>query len=452
MASPLQNTNIPIQNSGFEQSNSLPPTGWQPVTTGWGPPSSGQLTLAYETADPYDGLQSLELTATDQFIGVASIAPSGALAISCKSGEYYQISGALRYVSGGMQPRITAQFWSSVSGAMLGEVVLLATLTDNIWHFGSVVSAVPWGSMIVDGNTVVDFADTLYIVVDCQRISGASTTTWEVDDVSCVKISAIDYYLSLLTSLYQGAPKLKAWLSVPLGILSQLIYCIQGMSNNFDISEAVGPQLDIIGELVGASRTLPFQPVSAGLLSCIWGGGSGYAAGDEYGVSYPGASGGKVLLSPGTGGALFNVSVIAPGSNYAIGTAALTGSPGTGGNINIQQVTQDYSSILDDDHYRILLLAKIAQNQWDGKPDSLYSLWQQLFPGGLIKILDNQNMTATIILAGTFDNLMQQIITNGLIIPRPEGVLYNYVFSELPIFGFDGDGVNISGFDTGHWA
>ena len=108
--------------------------------------------------------------------------------------------------------------------------------------------------------------------------------------------------------------------------------------------------------------------------------------------------------------------------------------------------------LLDDAPYRIYLKARIAQNQWSGTIDSLQGIWQTLFPGGRIVIVDGQNMTVTIILAGAFTSILQDLITNGLIVPRPQAVLYNYTFTTLPAFGFDSDNSLIAGFDHGHWA
>lgn len=110
------------------------------------------------------------------------------------------------------------------------------------------------------------------------------------------------------------------------------------------------------------------------------------------------------------------------------------------------------SPLLDDDTYRTYIKAKIARNQWDGRIDSLYAIWKQLFPSGIIVIEDNQDMTATIVLTGAFTSIIQDLIVNGYIIPRPEGVLYNYVFGVLPFFGFGFSPGFIDGFDTGHWA
>jgi hypothetical protein len=110
------------------------------------------------------------------------------------------------------------------------------------------------------------------------------------------------------------------------------------------------------------------------------------------------------------------------------------------------------SPILDDTTYRIYIKAKIAQNSWDGTRGSLYAIWQQLFPGGQIILIDNQNMTVSITLKGTFTSILKDLITNGYIIPRPEGVLFSYTFPVLPAFGFGSSPGFIAGFGTGHWV
>jgi len=184
----------------------------------------------------------------------------------------------------------------------------------------------------------------------------------------------LSYYLGLLTSEFQNAPNLKAWLSAVLQVVADMNVCAAGANAAFSVDTAVGVQLDVIGAIIGASRTVPFQP-----------------------------SGG---VSP----------------------------------------------ILDDDSFRILIMAKIAQNQWDGSISSLYTLWAQLFPGGRIVVDDQQNMTAIIILSGVFTSIVEDMITNGLIVPRPEGVEYTFSFPTLPIFGFDQNNANVAGFDLGHFV
>lgn len=116
------------------------------------------------------------------------------------------------------------------------------------------------------------------------------------------------------------------------------------------------------------------------------------------------------------------------------------------------QPSGNVSPVLDDTTYRLYIKAKIAQNQWDGTLPSLYPIWASLFPNGSIIIIDNQNMTADITLKGTFTSIIQDLITNGYIVPRPEGVLYTYLFGVLPYFGFGESPGYIEGFDEGHWV
>ena len=182
------------------------------------------------------------------------------------------------------------------------------------------------------------------------------------------------YYQGLLTHQYVLSPKLNAFMTYLLQKLDDVTTCLSTFPAAFDLDTAVGVQLDMLGTIAGAKRTVGFQP-----------------------------SGG---VSP----------------------------------------------VLDDATYRIYIKAKIAQNQWDGMLLSLYPIWAQLFPSGTIVVQDNQNMTANIVLTGAFTSIIYDLISNGYIVPRPEGVEYTYDFGTLPYFGFGSAAGYIAGFDTGHWA
>ena len=184
----------------------------------------------------------------------------------------------------------------------------------------------------------------------------------------------IGYYQSLLSSQYVNSRKLNALLYVLLKKFDDVSQCLVQFDTAFDLDDAVGTQLDLLGSIAGASRTVTFQP------------------------------------------------------------------------------SNGVSPVLDDTTYRIYIKAKIAQNQWDGTVTSLFNIWKYLFPAGNVIIADNQNMTATIFLSGSFTSIIQDLITNGYIVPRPEGVQYTYDFAELPAFGFDLNNSFIAGFDVGKWA
>lgn len=184
----------------------------------------------------------------------------------------------------------------------------------------------------------------------------------------------LGYYLSLVTSEYRNSPKFIAFLTLLLKKFDDVSQCLVAMNQAFDIDNAIGAQLDMLGAIVGASRTVGFQP-----------------------------SGG---VSP----------------------------------------------ILNDTTYRILIKAVAGANQWDGTIDGLQSIWENLFPGGTITIADNQNMTATIFLTGSFTSIVKDLITNGYIVPNPQTVGFKYIFSTLPVFGFDLDNDLVAGWDKGHWS
>jgi hypothetical protein len=194
--------------------------------------------------------------------------------------------------------------------------------------------------------------------------------------------NTIQYYLSLITPQYQNSPKFLNWFERLLRTSQGIVDLLTIFDDEFDLDTAVGDQLDMLGEILGQSRNLEFQP--------------------SYGIS----------------------------------------------------------PILEDEMYRLLLKAKVIRNHWDGQAAYLIDRWADLFPEGKILIVDNQDMTISVTLEGAFSLpgisnsglLIPELIDNGLIVPRPEGVLMNVYVGELPFFGFDLDDANIAGFDKGKWA
>lgn len=73
-------------------------------------------------------------------------------------------------------------------------------------------------------------------------------------------IKAVADYLKLVTSQYQTSPKFMAWVATNLDYLNDISICSDTLDYFFDIDNAVGVQLDILGQIVGQSRYLTFQP------------------------------------------------------------------------------------------------------------------------------------------------------------------------------------------------
>ena len=109
------------------------------------------------------------------------------------------------------------------------------------------------------------------------------------------------------------------------------------------------------------------------------------------------------------------------------------------------QPSDSVSPVLDDATYRLLLQATVYRNHWNGLLQSLRTIWNNLFPSGVLLFTDNQNMTVNFYIAAPFTSIIQDLISNSLIIPRPQGVLYAYSFAELPLLGFDFENATISG-------
>lgn len=187
-------------------------------------------------------------------------------------------------------------------------------------------------------------------------------------------------YLMLFTSQYQNSGNLLNFADKILESADDVVAALETFLAAFDLDTAIGDQLDILGEIIGASRYLKFTP---------------------------------------------------------------TGWDTLGGVVPPR---------LDSATYRLLLKATIGINHWDGRISSIKPLWEALFPDGYLVIKDELDMSITVTPAGVFSNLILQLISHDLIIPRPEGVLINYVFGEMPFFGFDLDNEYIAGFDHGKWA
>ena len=75
-----------------------------------------------------------------------------------------------------------------------------------------------------------------------------------------VEAETQQYYEALLTSEWQGSTKFIAWLNAVMNPLFDLIHFLVSVDQDFDLSMASGAQLDILGQIVGASRIVPFVP------------------------------------------------------------------------------------------------------------------------------------------------------------------------------------------------
>jgi len=197
-------------------------------------------------------------------------------------------------------------------------------------------------------------------------------------------------WLKLITFPHYNKPKFMAMMRVLLQPLADVIYNLRHMVEvDFDIDQAVGSQLDIIGQWVGRSRILevPLQ---------------------------------NVFFTLDTG----------PGLDVGI----LRGP--------LDPTTELVN--LPDPQYRILLYATIAANNWDGTVQGAYEAYAIIFgPGGYtLLIIDHQDMSMDLLLGGPApDVVTKALFTQGYLSLKPEGVrVRNYIYSAnsgTKIFALD---------------
>lgn len=213
-------------------------------------------------------------------------------------------------------------------------------------------------------------------------------------------------YRDLLSQEHQK-PLLSAWVDAVTEGLDSNRALLQTMALKFDLDTAVGQQLDFVGEWVGIGRVLDLPATT------------GYFSFDVEGLGWDQAPW-YFEASP----------IIVP---YR----------------------------LDDDHYRMLLRAKVANNVWDGSVPGAYRVWGQFYPDGkpfrfFIQDLGNMEMLQGFV--GTDGPVTVDAIAllrSGALGLKPVGVRVQYAFlpdTAGPMFAFDLSTDEFAGWDTGSWA
>lgn len=106
---------------------------------------------------------------------------------------------------------------------------------------------------------------------------------------------------------------------------------------------------------------------------------------------------------------------------------------------------------MSDYVYRIALKARIIMSHWDGQRKSLEDMWSFLFPTIPCIILNNQDMTMTVVVLNSNQVILKDLLSNNLLIPKPAGVRLNYFYGQAPIFGYGVDSDIVSGYGKGKW-
>ena len=108
--------------------------------------------------------------------------------------------------------------------------------------------------------------------------------------------------------------------------------------------------------------------------------------------------------------------------------------------------------IEDDELYRFLLQARMLQNNWDGTIEGVISIFKSLYEDSILTFVDNQDMTCDIVVVSRMTPEQEILLKSNLILPKPNGVQYEYDLYQVPVFGWDRISDLIGGWDDGHWA
>ncbi|WP_393950389.1 DUF2612 domain-containing protein [Kluyvera intermedia] len=215
-------------------------------------------------------------------------------------------------------------------------------------------------------------------------------------------------YTGLITNYHAGKPRYLSHIDLTTRPFIDVSTALNGLVEAFDIENAIGSQLDILGEWIGLSRVVR-QPIR-----------------DVY------------------------FSFDLDGLGFGQGTWQGPYDPDEG-----------YTT-LSDDTYRLILKAKIAINSWDGQNDSLPAILDMATAGsGLrMQIVDNQDMTISIRFFPDTDITdvsleILAVIRQGYLTVKAAGVYAGEI--EVPsagsrFFGFDIENEYIGGFDEGAWG
>ncbi|MCM7784373.1 DUF2612 domain-containing protein [Enterobacter ludwigii] len=220
-------------------------------------------------------------------------------------------------------------------------------------------------------------------------------------------------YTGLITNYHATKPKFYDHIDLSTRPLTNISLSMQGLLTAFDLDKAVGVQLDILGLWIGRSRIVR-QPINGVYFS--W---------DTDDLGYDQG----VWQGP-----------YDPDSGY---------------------------TSLSDETYRIILKAKIAINNWDGRNDSLPSILDAATAGSGLKmqIVDNQDMTISVWVFPETDinDVSLELIAairQGYLTIKAAGVWAGSIETpavETPsegnkFFGFDMENDYFAGFDSGAWG
>jgi len=205
-------------------------------------------------------------------------------------------------------------------------------------------------------------------------------------------------YRDLLIKQYWEKPKARAEIEMQAGTWWRVFEWLKSFGHKFDLDNATGGRLDIIGRIAGIDRIIPLvvPKIAFGF--------------DEN----PNARGFDDKFFPVADAAHFQ-----------------------------DKFERRYTDLqLDDSNFRFFIRARIAKNVGspylvDDEGLSIQQAINTLFEG-LAYVLDNQDMTLTLYVSPQFNLDRLRAIISLELLPKPQGVRYGFIIQAGPgeTFGF----------------
>jgi hypothetical protein len=189
-------------------------------------------------------------------------------------------------------------------------------------------------------------------------------------------------YQALITSEHNQKPNFMSVVGVIVGAAADSVVAAQNIIPAFNLTTAVGNQLDILGLWIGQSRRIPNVLVTGFF------GFSEVSTGNPDGLQEPFGE----LPNPSIGGIWYNLGQVNSGT-----------------------------TILSDGAYLTILKARIVKNQWNGTLSGIETALQYIL-GVPCSIADNGTLSLNINIPLPITPLEQALLESIDILPRPAGV------------------------------
>lgn len=161
--------------------------------------------------------------------------------------------------------------------------------------------------------------------------------------------------------------------NIPLSFREQLVVASNFVRDSYDISGNSGPELDVIGRIIGRDRSI-IQSKTLDVYECNADGD--FECGDD--------------------------------------------------SIQCSATSVADDADLSDEYYRYLLRAKIAKNNSDASIDDILTVVNTAVPSiNALRLIDGENMTFSIEFYGGIDAIARDLLISGDLIPSPQGVKFS---------------------------